>query len=174
MVTDKKGLEICFYNGVHAWGNVIDSDERLDIGLVEVPLNNITPKLLDTLLTVHIDMGYWDALENRDPISLCMRTLNVDGSIWHDRTGIMLQKVGKQPEFVADWYPGQEVPLMTEVYLDFFPGCSGSAILDGHGNLIAMAAAVTDEDGEIREWAVLLSDILDYYEEIMGRAANYQ
>lgn len=174
VVTDKKRLEICFYNGVHAWGNVIAGEERLDIGFVEVPLNNIAPEQLDLLLTVHIDMDYWNALENQDPISLCMRTLNEDGSVWHDRTGTMLQKVGKQPEFVADWYPGQEVPLMTEVYLDFFPGCSGSAILDGHGNLIAMAAAVTEEDDEIRNWAVLLSDILNYYEEVMGRTANYK
>lgn len=174
VVTDKKTLEICFHNGVHAWGNVIAGEERLDIGFIEVPFDNITPELLDSLFTVHIDMDYWNALENRDPISLCMRTLNEDGSVWHDRTGTLAQKVGEQPEFVARWYPGQEVPLMTEVYLDFYTGCSGSAILDGHGNMIAMAAAVTEEDDEIRNWAVLLSDILSYYEEVMGRAANYQ
>lgn len=174
VVKNKETMEVCFHNGVHAWGNVVASEERLDIGFVEVPFDNITPELLDSLLTVHIDMDYWNALENRDPISLCMRTLNEDGSVWHDRTGMLVQKVGEQPEFVARYYPGQEVPLMTEVYLDFYTGCSGSAILDGHGNLIAMAAAVTEEDDEIREWAVLLSDILNYYEEVMGRTANYK
>lgn len=174
VVTDKKTLEVCFHNGVHAWGNVIAGEERLDIGFIEVPFDNITPELLDSLFTVHIDMDYWNSLENRDPISLCMRTLNEDGSVWHDRTGTLAQKIGEQPEFVARWYPGQEVPLMTEVYLDFYTGCSGSAILDGHGNMIAMAAAVTEEDDEIRNWAVLLSDIINYYEEVMGRAPNYQ
>ena len=174
VVTDKETVEVCFHNGVHAWGNVIAGEERLDIGFVEVPFDNITPELLDTLMTVHIDMDYWNSLENRDPISLCMRTLNEDGSVWRDRTGTLVQKVGEQPKFVAKWYPGQEVPLMTEVYLDFFTGCSGSAILDGHGNMIAMAAAVTEEDDEIRQWGVPLSDILNYYEEVMGRAANYQ
>lgn len=174
VVTQRETLDIIFHNGFHTRGNVVAGEKRLDIGFIEVPFDNITPELLDSLLTVHIDMGYWDSLENRAPISLCMRALNEDGSVWHDRTGTLAQKVGEQPEFVADWYPGQEVPLMTEVYLEFMPGCSGSAILDGHGNIIAMASAVTEEDDEIRQWAVLLPDILNYYEEVMGRAANYQ
>ena len=174
VVTKRETLDIFFHNGFHTQGNVVAGEERLDIGFVEVPLDDITPELLDSLFTVHIDTEYWNSLENREPISLCMRTLNEDGSVWRDRIGTLAQKVGEQPEFVASWYPGQEVPLMTEVYLEFFPGCSGSAILDGHGNIIAMAAAVTEEDGEIREWAVLLPDILNYYEEIMGRAVNYQ
>ena len=174
VVTERETLDIFFHNGFYTQGNVVAGEERLDIGFIEVPFENITPELLDSLFTVHIDMEYWDSLENREPIGLCMRALNEDGSVWHDRTGTMAQKVGEQPKFVARWYPGQEVPLMTEVYLEFFPGCSGSAILDGHGNVIAMAAAVTEENSVIRNWGVPLSDIINYFEEVMGRAANYK
>ena len=49
----------------------------------------------------------------------------------------------------------------------FLHGDSGSAILDGHGNLIAMAYAYTGSP--TRYWCVPLDAILDCYTEITGR-----
>lgn len=174
VTTNKKTVEVYFHNGFHAQGNVVAAEVKIDTAFVEVPFNNITQELLDSLMTVHIDMEYWESLENQEPLTLCVRTINEKGSVWRDRTGTLAQKMGNLPEF-AIGYRGMKVTEMTEVNLNLYHGSSGSAILDGHGYLIAMTDIYTyDENRKTRQWGVPLRYILNYYEEVMGRPANYR
>lgn len=94
---------VFFHNRFHAQGDVIATETKQDTAFIEVPFNNITQELLDSLITAHIDIGYWDSLKNQDYITLCMRTLNENGSVWRDRTGTMAQKVGEMPEFAIGY-----------------------------------------------------------------------
>ena len=55
----------------------------------------------------------------------------------------------------------------TEVTVVLEHGDSGSAILDGHGNLISMAYAYSTDP--TRYWCIPLDAILECYEEITGR-----
>ena len=61
-----------------------------------------------------------------------------------------------------------------EVSIELYNGASGSAVLDGCGNLIGMAAFITGEDEDARNWCVPLEPILTYFEEVFGRPVHYQ
>ena len=99
-----------------------------------------------------------------------MRCINSDGTVWRDREGKLLQK--RTDTEINTWKD------MTRLGLSSFSGCSGSAILDGHGNLIAMAKGrvIYYENGKQKtsNWGVHLQDILDFYEQTMGKPIHYQ
>ncbi len=63
-----------------------------------------------------------------------------------------------------EWY---EHLNHTEVTVKLVQGDSGSAVLDGYGNLICMAYAFSSDPQ--RYWCVPLDGILSCYKEITGR-----
>lgn len=167
VVKKHEQVTIYFHEGSQESGTVIATDKTNDIALIEVPRTNISEELMDTLITVHINMGYWQELENNESVSLCFRCLNENGTIWKEKDGIMLEKEG-----VSELLKGV---VMTKADLNVFSGSSGSAIFDGYGNLIAMIRGYEYRDGKnVWDWGVRLPDILALYELTMGRQLNYQ
>lgn len=166
VVKDYRDVTVHFHNGASVTGSVAGADYNRDIAFVTIPVAALPESVTDTMMTVHINRTYWEGLENEAAISLCMRTINRDGSIWRDRTGKLISKDGELPEGVRY----REVSPITEVSVKLYSGCSGSAILDGHGNLIAMAAGHSDA----RYYAIPLGNILDYFEQVFGREVYYE
>lgn len=167
VVKKKEEVQISFHEGSKETGKVVARDSTLDIALVEVKREDISEELMDTLITVHIDMAYWESLENEEPISLCFRTLNENGTIWQDKDGIMLEKEG-----VSEY---KTEVVMTKADMGVFAGSSGSAILDGHGNLIAMIMGHEYHSGKwVWDWGVRLTDITGFYYQTYKRQLYYQ
>lgn len=166
VLTSFKNPTIYFHDGSSVKGKVAGTDYDQDIGFVTVSLEEVPEELLDTLQTVHINRTYWEELGNEDGISLCMRTIDEDGEVWRDRTGRLIMKFGALPEGVHY----RSVDPITEVGVKLYSGCSGSAILDGHGNLIAMAAGHSGN----RYYGISLGNILTYFEKIFGREVYYE
>ena len=167
VVKSKETVEICFHEGSKETGTVVARDKTLDIALVEVKRSDISEELMDTLMTVHIDVDYWESLKNEEPLSLCFRTLNENGSIWRDKDGIMLEKEGVS-EYKAD-------VVMTKANMGVFAGSSGSAIFDGYGNFIAMIMGHEYHSGKwVWDWGVRLPDIMSFYYQTYNRQLYYQ
>ncbi|MBQ7924967.1 MAG: trypsin-like peptidase domain-containing protein [Lachnospiraceae bacterium] len=166
VVKDRKEIMVYFHDGTAVEGVVKAAEYDLDMAFVTIPVEKLPAHIMDTVMTVHINKAYWESLENETPINLCMRTINEDGSVWRDRIGKLVSKDGQLPEGIT--YRG--VDPITEVDLKLYSGCSGSAILDGYGNLIAMAAGHSDN----RYYAIPLGNILDYFEAVFGRKVYYE
>ncbi len=167
VVKKKEEVQISFHEGSKETGKVVAKDSTLDIALVEVKREDISEELMDTLITVHIDMAYWERLENEEPLSLCFRTLNENGTIWKDKDGIMLEKEG-----ISEY---KTEVVMTKANMGVFSGSSGSAIFDGHGNLIAMIMGHEYHNGSwVWDWGVRLTDITGFYYKTYNRQLYYQ
>ena len=170
VVSSHKKADIYFHEGSFAEGTVIGRDSNIDIALVSVELEDISRELLDTLMTVHVDAEYWKNLGNEEHISVCMRTINEKGKVWRDRSGKMAYKENNYGHVLDVMKKRGD---MTVVDMKLYHGCSGSAILDGHGNLIAMATLILREpvNGSwIKTYCgVTLTKILDFYEKTMGQ-----
>lgn len=163
-----KTMEVYFHDGSRYTAELIAKDYDRDMAFLKVPATEIEAELFDTLRSVHIDEGYWKNLSDTEAISLCIRTINESGSIWRDREGILLNKKDT-PE--ANY---RSLDIMTRMQLNVFAGSSGSAVFDGHGRLIGMVTMRVSRAGTyISFWAITLEDILDFYEETFGEAANY-
>lgn len=169
VVKSQKEVVVYFHEGTSTVGETLGTDKEIDIALVKVPIENVSEELLDTLKTVHINKAYWEELDEDEQISICMRCINSDGSVWRDREGKLLRKRDD-----TEYDPWND---MSRLNMNLFSGCSGSAILDGHGNLIAMARGevfFSESDGRhVSYWGVHLVDILEFYERIMGRPIYY-
>ena len=113
---------------------------------------------MEQLMTIHIDKGYWSGL-NDHRIDVGLERVDRQGGILHTSVGTLLKV--KQ---YFDWYDNMD---HTEVTMKLEHGDSGSAVLDGYGNLIGMAYAYSVSPR--RYWCVPLDGILDCYEEITGR-----
>lgn len=167
VVKTADSVEICFHEGSKAEGKVVARNSELDIAFVEIDRDAINENLWDTLMTVHIDMSYWEQLENEETISLCFRTLNENGTVWKDMEGTMLEK-----ESISAYKP--EI-IMTKMNMGVFAGSSGSAVFDGYGNLIAMVLGYEyDTDGWLWDWGVSLENIAHFYYSTYHRQMYYQ
>lgn len=170
VISGRDKWDVYFHDGTKAEGTVIGSNKAKDIAFVRVSSADVPKGTFDTLKTVHINKGYWDSLENNAGIALCIRCIDNSGGVWRDRTGKMNQKMlvpGTMPEL-------PETDNETWTSLAQFHGCSGSAILDGHGNLIAMSVSIASYYGKTYQMAVNLEEILKAYEEIVGECAYYE
>ena len=169
VVGKEKEVAVYFHNGEWAKGVPIGTDRSIDIALVQILMENVNGELLDTLKTVHINMSYWETIESGDNVSICMRCINDDGTVWKERDDKLISK--RDDPDVGGWYD------MTQLGWNSFSGCSGSAILDGHGNLIAMARGRVryQENGvlHVTSWGVHLVDIVELYETTMGKKIYY-
>lgn len=150
--------DVYFYDGTKAEGKKLGTSDAYDVGVVVVRREDIPSELMEQLMTVHIDKTYWETLDE-DDIELGLARVDRQGGIVHTSQGWLI-KIKQQFE----WERGNR---HTEITVKLVHGDSGSAILDGHGNLIAMAYAYTGSP--TRYWCVPLDAILDCYTEITGR-----
>ena len=157
-----------FYDGtrthVYRYG---DMDEEGDVAFLKVNRSDLDEYLWEELRTVHINNGYWTGLSQNPDIPIGFRTIRMDGSVKADKTGVMLQKEGYcDIERARNW-------VMSEVTCENFPGSSGSAVFDGHGNLVAMVRAQSIIGGKTQYWCVTFRQIADWYMKVMGKPVYY-
>lgn len=150
--------DVFFFDGTKVTGEHLGSSEGYDVGVVTVEREDIPRELQDQLMTVHIDKSYWNRLDDQ-ALELGLERVDREGGILHVTTGSLIKV--KQ---LFEWYDGKD---HTEVTVELEHGDSGSAILDGYGNLISMAYAYSTDP--VRYWCVPLDAILECYEEITGR-----
>ena len=150
--------DVYFYDGTKVEGEHLGSSEKYDVGVVTVKREDIPQELQDRLITVHIDRSYWGGLDDQ-AVELGLERVDREGGILHVTIGSLV-KVKQRFE----WEGRKD---HTEVTVVLEHGDSGSAILDGHGNLISMAYAYSTEP--TRYWCIPLDAILECYEEITGR-----
>lgn len=159
-VVDKyEEWDIYFYDGTRIRGEKVGVSETYDVGVAKVDREDVPEELLRELMTVHIDRTYWESLDEQQ-IALALERVDKAGGLIHKSTGNLV-KIKQNLE----WH-SQEVGH-TEVTIELVHGDSGSAVLDGYGNLICMAFAYSVDP--IRYWCIPLDGILDCYEEITGR-----
>lgn len=163
-----------FANGQRVRGKILGmtdgKDAAKDMGIVSVPISQLPDGVLDELYTVHINQKYWTELDDDDHINVCVRLLkDATGVLDGDKiSGTMVKKFAMDKQF------NKEFGNMTQVEMPVYQGCSGSAILDGHGNLIAMVTLATYVSSKPHYYGVPLNNILSFYKDTMGEAANYE
>ena len=157
VVNDNSQCEIFFYTGDHVFGKVVGVDNDYDVAVIKVPLSNLPESFEDRVATVHIDMTYWDTL-NDEPIELGLEKMGRNGNIEHYTYGTLVRKLQSFAYFIPH--------IQTEMALKLHLGDSGSAIFDVEGRLIGMAFAYSVSPE--RDWAVPLSEIVSAYVEITG------
>lgn len=150
--------DVYFYDGTVTEGRRLGTSEEYDVGVAVVRREDVPPELLERLMTVHIDETYWETLDE-DDIELGLARVDRKGGLVHTSEGWLI-KIKQQ----FNWYKQK---YHTEITAKLEHGDSGSAILDGHGNLIAMAYAYSGSP--TRYWCIPLDAILDCYKEITGR-----
>ena len=152
------GWDVYFFDGTRVRGRALGYSDKFDVGVATVSVSDVPEELMERLMTIHIDMEYWSGLDDQR-IDVGLERVDRIGGILHTSTGIML----KVKQYFG-WYDREN---QTEVTLVLEHGDSGSAVMDGYGNLIGMAFAYTCAPR--RYWCVPLDGILESYEEITGR-----
>ncbi len=150
--------DVYFYDGTVVRGKTVGTSETYDVGVAEVSLENVPEELLEKLMTVHIDRTYWETLNQQD-IDVGLERIDRKGGLLHTTTGKLIK--------VKQDFGWNNQADHTEVTVELIHGDSGSALVDGYGNLICMAYAFSTEP--VRYWCVPLDGILDCYQEITGR-----
>lgn len=150
--------DVYFYDGTKVPGQVVGCSVAYDVGVVAVPLADVGKALLDRLMTVHIDRTYWESLDEQ-PIEVALERVDRGGGLLHITRGNLVK--------ARQEFPWLDMREHTEVTVELVHGDSGSALLDGYGNLICMAYSYTSAPR--RNWCVPLDGILECYEEITGR-----
>lgn len=168
---------VFFHDGSFATGITVGSMDKVDVSFVRVNLEYVPKELMDTLKTVHIDNGYLESITDPEEVNVGFRTLEQDGSIWQDKEGVLveLKQEFRYQEYAEDYLHGN-LHYVTQVTAPSFNGASGSAILDGHGNLIAMVSFYF-YDASLNKrfyYGMTVEDILRGYKEIFGEDLNYR
>lgn len=158
VVSKSEDWNIYFFDGTSVTGECLGTSGDYDVGVVTVALEDVPPGLLRQLMTVHIDRLYWEGLDEQ-PIELALERIDREGGLLHTTEGNLVKI---RQEF--EWYNQLD---HTEVTVELVHGDSGSAVLDGYGNLICMAYAYSTTP--TRYWCVPLDGILTCYQEITGR-----
>jgi len=157
VVEKYENWDIYFFDGTRLRGKKLGVSEQYDVGVATVALSDVPEALLKQLMTVHIDRTYWESLDQQ-AIEMALERVDRAGGLIHTATGNLVKV---KQEF--DWY---DRLYHTEVTVELVHGDSGSALMDGYGNLICMAYAYSTDP--IRYWCVPLDGILACYEEITG------
>lgn len=150
--------DIYLFDGTVIKGERLGVCDDYDVGVAVAAVQDIPAELLRQLMTVHIDKKYWESLDEQ-PIELALERVDREGGLIHTTEGNLI-KIRQ----AFEWYDRLD---HTEVTVELVHGDSGSAVLDGYGNLICMAYAYSTDP--VRYWCVPLDAILDCYHEITGR-----
>ena len=152
-----RGCSVFFYTGDSTEASVVGCAKEYDVAVIKVPLDKLPDSFDSILSTVHIDLTYWENLDEK--INLGIETMDTDGTIIHYTYGTLVNRLQNFSYF--------EPNIQTEMSLRLRPGDSGSAVFDIEGRLIGMAFAYSISPE--RDWAVPLDEIVKAYEEITGR-----
>ena len=150
--------DVYFYDGTMLRGETVGTSRVYDVGVVKVVREDVPQDLLNRLMTVHIDRTYWESLDEQE-IVLALERVDREGGLLHKSTGNLIKI--KQ---AFEWF---EHRAHTEVTIELVHGDSGSAVVDGYGNLIGMAFAYSLDP--TRYWCIPLDGILGCYQGITGR-----
>ena len=150
--------DVYFYDGTVVKGKAVGISEVYDVGVAAVALEDVPEELQEKLMTVHIDRTYWETLDQQK-LGLALERIDREGGLLHVTEGELIK--------IKQDFGWNDMSDHTEVTVELVHGDSGSAVLDGYGNLICMAYAYSTEP--IRFWCVPLDGILECYQEITGR-----
>ncbi len=151
--------DVYFFDGTRVKGTTLGCSDTYDVGVVTVKRKDIPSDLLDQLMTIHIDRSYWNELDDQR-IRVGLERVDRQGGIKHTTTGYLVK--------IKQYFSWDDQKEHTEVTLKLEHGDSGSAVVDGHGNLVGMAYAYSEQPR--RDWCVPLDAILDCYEVITGHS----
>ncbi len=159
VVGNSDTCDVYFYDGSVGKAIVVGTDDDYDVAVIKIPLSEMPEGFENFISTVHIDMTYWNKLDNDDNISLGLEKMDTDGTIIHYTYGQLVKVNGNFEYF--------EPHGQTEMSLRLRPGDSGSAVFDARGRLICMAFGYSISPE--RDWGVPLDEIVRSYKEITGR-----
>lgn len=166
-----KTMNAYFYEGTGVRAEIIGKAGKSctedDIAFARIKQADIPREVFDTLQTIHINEAYWEKLANQPNLEIGMRCILPDGSVWNEKTGKLLYKETQMEEY-------EDYGTLSQIGFHMVGGVSGSAIVDGYGNLVAMATSTVKMNAKDTYWAVNLEHILDAYVEILGYKPNYQ
>lgn len=160
VIWDYDDWDIFFYEGTKACGHKTGVSSQYDVGVVEVEKSQLSDELLQNLMTVPIDMTYWEQLGTEE-LDIGLLRVGQNGDILYISTGKLLRK---ETEFL--WGNGEKE---TELKIEQSDGDSGSAVFDRQGNLVSMIFGISHDAGGDRNWGIPLNAIVECYREITGR-----
>ncbi len=150
--------ELYFFDGTKVTFEIVEMDETVDMGLVRVPLADISNDTLSRLQPVKFSSEAWERIDNeRVPLFFCL--MGKDGPAYK-RTGYDL---GYKND-----YRKVKVPVLW-VSMRLEPGNSGTALFDYDGNIIAIATSQSWYlNGDVHYYAVGARHMVDLYERATG------
>lgn len=167
VVKSSNTVDISFFDGTKVDGTVIEAIYDVDIAFVSVKREDVSQELLDQLYTVHINKGYWDALDNNADLEVGVRCITDQGTVWRDRSGKLMYKSGQADMM---W---RGLPQVTRITAGLFHGSSGSNIFDIHGNSMGIATYIITGGGRYESYCSTLQTLCDKFEEVFGRKLYY-
>lgn len=165
---------VTFYDGSSCQATVVAADPREDIAFIRIPIGgesstaSLATDYVENLRTVHINLKFWEKLDNLKEIPICYTCIDDTGETWTGAIGYMVYK-----SVSRDWNEYRDVNECI-ISPDPVPGSSGSAVFDGHGRLIGMVRGYnTYSNDSVETVAVPLKEILDYYQRVFNEPLQY-
>lgn len=152
---------VYFFEGTCLTASRIGMSQNEDVAVIAVPVTSVSEELLEQLKAVHIDMGYWNQLEDKQ-IPIGYLRIGKDGNVMRNVTGKLID--------TKELFKWDNKQPHTRVQLDEKDGDSGAAIVDMYGNFIAMVYGTAYDQKTYSNWGVPCDSLLDSYKEITGRA----
>ena len=165
-------VEVTFFDGESRFGSVVASNEESDIAFIRIPINgadvdsSVSSTYIQKLRSIHIDKGYWESLANNHKLAIAYTCIDENGKVWNNNIGYIVEKIA-----IRDW---NEFKGIKQTLLSFntIAGTSGSALFDGHGQLMGMIRGYTNYGSHRENIAVPLSEILRYFELVFKYKIN--
>lgn len=174
VIKDDLIVDVTFSDGKCYNAPVVASNAERDIAFIRIPIDgnssssSISSDDLQKLRTVHINKNYWDNLADDCRLVIGYSCIDENANIWNNNIGYIVEK-----EAIRDW---NEFKNINETIVSFpaVPGTSGSAIFDGHGQLIGMMRGYTDYPGYTETVVIPLNELLKYFESVFKYKIHYQ
>lgn len=174
VIKDDLIVDVTFFDGKCYNGPVVASNAERDIAFIRIPIDgnasgsSIASTDVKKLRTVHINKEYWDGLADDCKLTIGYSCIDENAKVWNNNIGYIVEKIA-----IRDW---NEFKNINETIVSFAPvaGSSGSALFDGHGQLVGMMRGYTEYHGYTETVAVPLSELLQYFETVFKYKIHYQ
>ncbi len=160
VIKDYSDWEVFFFEGTQIRGVTVGYSDMYDVGVVKVAVNEIPKELMESLMTVHVDLDYWRSLEGQN-IEIGLLKIDREGQIEHLLSGKLLK--------LKENFQWGNQQKQTEMRIEQTAGDSGSAIFDGYGHLVSMVYGTSHEEANPRNWGIPLDALILCYDEITNR-----